>query len=94
MRLLDYECKTTFWNDFSIAELFGEEAVRDTYKRDWKIGSTEQNSGWYLTISVGIGMRKNDTFSKLYAELWEEYHDWVLDNWKGEDLKYYLEIKD
>ena len=33
MRLLDYECKTTFWNDFSIAELFGEEAVRDTYKQ-------------------------------------------------------------
>lgn len=21
MRLLDYECKTTFWGDFSIAEL-------------------------------------------------------------------------
>lgn len=32
MRLLDYECKTTFWEDLSIAELLGEEAVRDTYK--------------------------------------------------------------
>lgn len=39
-------------------------------------------------------MRKNDTFSKLYAELWEEYHDWVLDNWKGEDLRYYLRTMD
>lgn len=39
MKLLDYECQTTFWEDFSIAELFGEEAVRGTYKRakaEWK----------------------------------------------------------
>ncbi len=39
MRLLDYECKTTFWEDFSIAERFGAEAIRDTYKRaraEWK----------------------------------------------------------
>lgn len=34
MRLLDYECQTTFWEDFSIAELFGAEEIKDTYKRD------------------------------------------------------------
>lgn len=33
MRLLNYECKTTFWEDFSIAERFGAEAIKDTYKR-------------------------------------------------------------
>lgn len=58
------------------------------------IAYTEQNSQLYLTISVGIGMRKNDTFSKLYAELWGEYHDWVLENWKCEDLGYYLRVTD
>lgn len=31
--LSDYECQTTFWKDFSIEEHFGEEAVRDTYRR-------------------------------------------------------------
>ena len=39
MKLLDYECQTTFWEDFSIAERFGEEAITDTYKRarkDWE----------------------------------------------------------
>lgn len=39
MRLLDYECKTTFWEDFDIADRFGVEAIRDTYKRaraEWK----------------------------------------------------------
>ena len=59
MRLLGYECQTTFPEDFSIAELFGEEAIRDIYKRakaEWKtIVYTEQNCLWYLTINAGIG---------------------------------------
>ena len=33
MRFLDYECQTTFWEDFTIADEFGLEAVRDTYSR-------------------------------------------------------------
>ena len=34
-----YELQTTFWNDFSIADRFGIEAINDTYKRafsEWK----------------------------------------------------------
>lgn len=37
------------------------------------IGFTARSSQWYLTINVGIGTRKNNVISKLYAELWEEY---------------------
>ena len=96
MRLLDYECKTTFWNDFSIAERFGAEAVKDTYRRaraEWgrdRVYGTElsmvlNHKSWYW-------YEKNNVFSKLYAELWEEYHGWVLNNWKGEDLGYYLRV--
>ena len=36
---MDYEYITTFWQDFSTAELFGEDAIRDTAKRafdEWK----------------------------------------------------------
>lgn len=58
------------------------------------IGFTARSSQWYLTINVGIGTRKNNVISKLYAELWEEYHGWVLENWKGEDLGYYLRVTD
>ena len=28
-----YEPITTFWDDFSIADVFGASAVKDTYKR-------------------------------------------------------------
>lgn len=36
--------------------------------------------------------KQNEELSKLYAKLWEEYHGWVLDNWKGEGLGYDLKI--
>ncbi len=99
MRLLDYEYKTTFWNDFSIAERFGVEAIRDTYKRakaEWKkdrIYGTElsmilNHKCWYWHEE------QNTKLSRLYDELWEEYHEWVLDNWEGEDLGYYLRVTD
>lgn len=46
MQLLDYERKSTFWNDFRIAERFGAEAIKDTYRRaragwvrDWACGA-------------------------------------------------------
>lgn len=99
MRLLGYECQTTFWEDFSIAELFGEEAIRDTYKRaktEWK-----NNRAYGTELSMVLNHKcrywyeeQNTKLSRLYAELWEEYHDCVLDDWSNEDLDYYLRITD
>jgi len=31
--MIGYEPKTTFWTDFSIADMFGVEGVKDTYNR-------------------------------------------------------------
>lgn len=99
MRLLDYECQTTFQEDFSIAELFGEEAIKDTYRRaraEWErdqVCETElsmvlNHKCWYWYEE------RNTKLSQLYAGLWEEWHNWVLENWKGEDLTYYLRVTD
>ena len=36
---MEYDFKTTFWSDFTIADAFGLTAVRDTFNRsfrDWK----------------------------------------------------------
>jgi len=33
---MDYEFKTTFWDDFSIADRFGENGIKDTYNRAFK----------------------------------------------------------
>ena len=98
MRLLDYECQTTFWQDFTIADKFELDAVRDTYNRaraEWgddRIYGTElsmvlNHKCWYY-------YDQNKTLSKLYSDLWTGYHDYVLDSWKGKDLQYYLQITD
>ena len=34
-----YELKTTFWNDFTIADAFGVDAIKDTFERafnEWR----------------------------------------------------------
>ncbi len=103
MRLLDYEYQTAFWDDFDIADRFGVETIRDTYKRakaEWKdnrIYGTELSMVlnhkcwyWYSKPRSKLG----DEYGKLYAELWEEFDNWILDNWKGEKLRYYLKITD
>ncbi len=99
MKLLDYGCQTTFWEDFSIAELFGEEAISDTYMRakaEWK---NDRMHGTELSMVLNHKCwywyeEQNTKLSQLYAELREEYRNWVLENWKGEDLTYYLRVTD
>lgn len=71
-----YECFTTFFEDFTIAEKFGVDAVKDTYNRafkEWK------NNYKYLTELVMIlnwkiwqHYEKNDGLATLYNTLWEK----------------------
>ena len=35
---MDYEFKTTFWTDFTIADHFGLDAVKDTYQSATMMG--------------------------------------------------------
>lgn len=55
--MIGYEPKTTFWTDFSIADMFGVEGVKDTYNRakdEWQDNiEYMQNLPWYLIIRVG-----------------------------------------
>ena len=99
MRLLDYECQTTFWEDFSIADRFGAKAIKDTYERAKEEWSDDRIYGTELSMVLNHKCRQhynngNIILSKLYSELWGEFHDFVLDNWKGEDLQYHLRITD
>lgn len=94
-----YSPKTTFWQDFTIADAFGASAIQDTYKRafsDWK------NNRDYVTELVLILNWKiwqhfdndNDGLAYVYHELWEKTHDWCCKNLKGDDLSYYLHTVD
>lgn len=94
---LGYEPKTTFWSDFSIADRFGLEAVKDTYKRafnEWK------NNYVYLTELVMVLNHKSwqyqrlPALSELYANLYYQAHEYALDHLKGEELSYYFDVTD
>lgn len=82
-----------------MAERFGTEAVKDTYRRaraEWerdRVYGTElsmilNHKCWYWYEE------QNTKLSQLYAELWKEFDNWILDNWKSEDLGHYLRVTD
>lgn len=99
MEVMGYTCKTTFWQDFTIADKFGAEAIKDTFRRareEWcndKIYGTELSLvlNWKCHYHYETG---EDELSRLYAQLWEEYDAWILDNWTGPNLHYYLKTTD
>jgi hypothetical protein len=96
---MEYKMKTTFMKDFDIANVFGENAVRDTYKRafkEWKdnleyITEFTMVLNWQLWKTYEDG---NEKLARVYDELWREMSAWCLDNLKGEDLNYYLRTTD
>lgn len=95
---MGYRPFTTFWEDFSIAERFGFDAIKDTYKRakaNWK------SDYKYFTELVLILNWKiwhyyetNESLARLYKELWEDADGYALDNFTGEASKYFYRTTD
>jgi len=96
---IGYEQKTTFWMDFSIADHFGVDAIKDTYRRAFENWRTNVE---YFTELVMILNRKcwywygknNAELSELYSDLFYEAQGWAHDNYKGDDLDYFFRITD
>lgn len=93
-----YEMKTTFYSDFSIADHFGLDAVKDTYNRafnEWK------NDYIYLTELVMVlnwkifeYYKKDDDLCALYDHLWKKADDYAVNHLKGDELKYFYRVTD
>lgn len=93
-----YETKTTFWSDFTIADAFGVEAIRDTYTRafeEWK------NNIEYVTELVVVlnhkiwqWYEKDEGIARVYNDLWMELDNWVCENYKDKELEYYIRVTD
>lgn len=93
-----YKPITTFYEDFSIADGFGVDAIKDTYNKafeNWK------NDYKYMTELVMVLNWKcwrwyetNEEYSKLYKDMYEELSSWCLDNFEEHELSYYFNITD
>lgn len=90
---------TTFWHDFSIADMFGVAAVKDTYKRafrEWR------DDYLYLTDLVAVLNHKlwqhynagNEPLARLYNDMWQEAQSYGYANLKGEELEYFWRVLD
>ena len=92
-----YKPKTTFYMDFSIADKFGVEAIKDTYKRalkNWK-DNVEYLTELVMVMSwKAFEHEKNPVLCKVYSDLYCEADAFALDFLKGEDLEYYLNTTD
>lgn len=94
-----YKPQTTFWNDFSIADVFGEKAVRDTYKVSFKCW--KENHVYLTELSMVLNHKiwqhyhlQHETLARLYDELWKKTDNYAIRHLKGEELKYYYDVTD
>ena len=95
-----YEPKTTFWQDFALADIFGPLHVAETVARtaeQWKSDAV------YITeLSMVLNHRgwmhyhaKRKAFADLYFAAWEWLVDKITTEWlTGDDLTYFYETTD
>lgn len=93
------EFNTTFWLDFSIADRFGLEAVKDTFHRafgEWK-GHYK-----YLTALVVVLNHKiwqhweagRMDYAELYDGLWRQADAYANETLTGQEAYYYWRVTD
>ena len=90
-----YELQTTFWNDFSIADLFGISAIQDTFNRafeEWKEYLTELIL--VLNHKIWQHYETRPEVATLYNSLWEQAEQYAQENLKDDELSYYYEVTD
>ncbi len=96
--LTGYKPQTSFYRDFSIADRFGESAVRDTFKRAHEAWNNNHIYLTELTMALNWKIWEHyDTGSPLaevYNELWQQEDNFCQENLQGEELNYYYTTTD
>ena len=93
--IMGYETITTFWMDFTIADAFGIDAVKDTFERafaEWK-GNYKYLTELVLVLNWKIWdhyEKSNEPLARVYNDLWIKANDYAWENLKGEELDYFF----
>ena len=98
MLLEGYEMQTTFWQDFSIADKFGTDAIKDTFKRafeEWK-GNYIYLTELVLVLNWKIWdwYKKDEEVARVYNDLWEQADEYAMENLHGEEADYFFSATD
>ena len=96
-----YKANTTFWGDFGVADVFYDEepdGIEDTYKRAFEQYKDDRVYGTELAMVLNHKIwewyKKNEDIAKIYDKLWKEVDAYIMENWKGDDLRYYIKTTD
>ena len=100
MKLMNgYEFESTFWEDFTIADHFGINAVKDTFRRafnEWK-GNYVYLTELVCTCNLKIWEhweKGNQSLAEVYDSLWRKADGYACDNLKGEELSFFYRVTD
>ena len=94
----DERVSTTFMMDFAIADRFGVKGVKDTYKRafdGWK-----GNYKYFTELVMVLNHRcwlwneRDNAMMELYRDLYYKAAEYATNTFKGEALRFYLEVTD
>ena len=98
-----YERFTTFANDFALAEVCGDDAIRDTFKRalkGWKdnykyLTELEMVLNWLCWFWFAESQR-DEELSRLYADLFYECRGAFYDRWSKDEaaVEYHFNCTD
>jgi hypothetical protein len=98
-----YKPFTTFWQDFSIADRYGLQAIQDTFNRAFDAWKDNYK---YLTELVLVlnhkifhhyvwkGTEEENEKASLYNELWNKTNNYALENLQGEQADYFYHLTD
>lgn len=100
----------TFWFDFSVADAYGADAIKDTYERSFECFKKDIEYITALAITLNHkGWEKyeqgKEELSKLYFDLWKKLDGFILDgvedgnfykykNFTSEEITYYVRATD
>ena len=96
--MTDYQPFTTFFSDLSIAEFYGVNSIKDTYKN--VIHSWGKDIKYITEFCMCLNHKiwqlyeQNEHIAKVYDELWRECCEYIENNFEGEDLSYFYRITD
>lgn len=94
-----YKLVSTFWNDFLIADAFGENSIKDTFRRAFSVWKDDTTYGMELAIVMSLKSgwwygKNGNKFSALYSELYDKIDGYIMSHYKKDDVRRYLEITD
>lgn len=97
--LSGYKTLTTFYGDLSIAECFGQSAIKETY-RD-VLGAWGRDTKYFTEFVLALNHKSwehneknNRELVELYADLYYKADAYVSENWTEEQKDYYYTITD